>query len=68
VTDANPQGFRVGDQVVVTDGTFIGMTGTVLVPRRFYPNLLVVELSIFGKPTPVELDTWHVKHAAARSP
>jgi transcription antitermination factor NusG len=63
VTDNNPRSFKVGDRVVVTEGTFLGMTGTVLVPTRFYPNLLLIELSVFGKPTPVELLTSQVKHA-----
>jgi transcriptional antiterminator NusG len=49
-----------GDKVKVKDGTFAGMEGEVkeLIEAR---NLVRVELTIFGRPVPVELEYWQVE-------
>jgi hypothetical protein len=36
--------FRPGDQVVVTDGPYVEMTGTILVPKHFDPTDVFVDL------------------------
>jgi transcriptional antiterminator NusG len=52
--------FDRGDRVRVKDGTFAGMEGEVkeLLEAR---NLVRVELTIFGRPVPVELEYWQVE-------
>jgi transcriptional antiterminator NusG len=52
--------FDKGDRVRVRDGTFAGMEGEVkdLVEAK---NLVKVELTIFGRPVPVELEYWQVE-------
>jgi transcriptional antiterminator NusG len=47
--------FQKGDQVRIIEGPFMGFTGTVeeVIPER---KKIVVMVSIFGRPTPVELD------------
>jgi transcriptional antiterminator NusG len=52
--------FDRGDRVRVKDGTFAGMEGEVkdLVEAK---NLVKVELTIFGRPVPVELEYWQVE-------
>lgn len=49
-----------GDRVRVKDGTFAGMEGEVkeILEAR---NLVRVELTIFGRPVPVELEYWQVE-------
>jgi transcription termination/antitermination protein NusG len=49
-----------GDRVKVRDGTFAGMEGEV---KEILENLnhLKVELTIFGRPVPVELEYWQVE-------
>ena len=49
-----------GDKVKVKDGTFAGMEGEVkeLIEAR---SLVRVELTIFGRPVPVELEFWQVE-------
>lgn len=51
-----------GDRVKVKDGTFAGMEGEVreLLEAR---GLVKVELTIFGRPVPVELEYWQVEHS-----
>ena len=50
-----------GDRVIVRDGTFAGMEGEVkeLIEAK---GLVRVELTIFGRPVPVELEYWQVEH------
>lgn len=50
-----------GDRVTVRDGTFAGMEGEVkeLIEAK---GLVRVELTIFGRPVPVELEYWQVEH------
>jgi transcription termination/antitermination protein NusG len=52
--------FDRGDRVRVKDGTFAGMEGEVkqLLEEK---NLVRVELTIFGRPVPVELEYWQVE-------
>jgi len=52
--------FKPGQQVRVVDGTFNGMQATILelLPRW---QLVRVELDIFGRPVPVELEYWQVE-------
>src|SRR5262249_17946229 len=52
--------FDRGDRVRVKDGTFAGMEGEVkeILEAR---NLVRVELTIFGRPVPVELEYWQVE-------
>jgi transcriptional antiterminator NusG len=51
-----------GDRVKVRDGTFAGMEGEVkeLLEAK---GLVRVELTIFGRPVPVELEYWQVEHS-----
>ena len=53
--------FDRGDRVKVKDGTFAGMEGEVkeLLEAK---GLVRVELTIFGRPVPVELEYWQVEH------
>jgi transcriptional antiterminator NusG len=59
VTHAKPK-FDRGDRVKVKDGTFAGMEGEV---KEFLEakGLVRVELTIFGRPVPVELEYWQVE-------
>ncbi len=52
--------FDRGDRVKVKDGTFMGMEGEVkeLLEAK---SLVRVELTIFGRPVPVELEYWQVE-------
>lgn len=58
VTHTKPK-FDRGDRVKVKDGTFAGMEGEVkeLLEAK---GLVRVELTIFGRPVPVELEYWQV--------
>jgi transcriptional antiterminator NusG len=60
VAHAKPK-FDRGDRVKVKDGTFAGMEGEVkqLLEAK---GLVQVELTIFGRPVPVELEYWQVDH------
>lgn len=51
--------FDKGDRVKVKDGTFAGMEGEVkeLIEAK---GAVRVELTIFGRPVPVELEYWQV--------
>jgi transcription termination/antitermination protein NusG len=59
VKDVKPK-FDRGDRVRVKDGMFAGMEGEVkeLMEAK---NQVKVELTIFGRPVPVELDYWQVE-------
>jgi len=52
--------FDMGDRVKVTDGIFQGMEGEV---KEILEALgrVRVEVTIFGRPTPVELEYWQVE-------
>jgi transcriptional antiterminator NusG len=52
--------FERGERVKVRDGTFAGMEGEVkdILEAK---NLVRVELTIFGRPVPVELEYWQVE-------
>ncbi|MCS6849734.1 MAG: transcription termination/antitermination protein NusG, partial [Gemmataceae bacterium] len=60
VVHAKPKYDR-GDRVKVKDGTFAGMEGEVkeLLEAK---GLVRVELTIFGRPVPVDLEYWQVEH------
>ncbi len=51
-----------GDKVKVKDGTFAGMEGEVKEVLEA-KGALRVELTIFGRPVPVELEYWQVDYA-----
>jgi transcriptional antiterminator NusG len=61
VVVAKPQ-FSVGDRVKVRDGTFAGMEGDVKEILEAVQKVRV-ELTIFGRPVPVELEYWQVETA-----
>jgi transcriptional antiterminator NusG len=54
--------FDKGDKVRVKDGTFAGMEGEVKEVLEA-KGALRVELTIFGRPVPVELEYWQVDYA-----
>jgi transcriptional antiterminator NusG len=60
IKHAKPK-FDRGDRVKVKDGTFAGMEGEVkeLLEAK---GSVRVELTIFGRPVPVELEYWQVEH------
>lgn len=59
--------FEKGDKVRVRDGTFVGMEGEVkeiIEPKDTKETPRVrVELTIFGRPVPVEVEAWQVETA-----
>ena len=60
-TPAPGRRFEVGDRVRVKDGTFAGMEGEVK-DLHEGEGLVRLELTIFGRPVPVELEYWQVEH------
>jgi transcriptional antiterminator NusG len=54
--------FAVGDRVRVRDGTFAGMEGETKEVMEAVGHVKV-ELTIFGRPVPVELEYWQVEEA-----
>jgi transcriptional antiterminator NusG len=58
-THARPE-FEKGDRVKVRDGTFAGMEGIVKDIMESQSRVSV-ELTIFGRPVPVELEYWQVE-------
>ncbi len=63
-TEAQPQKsmYSVSDRVKVKDGTFAGMEGEVKEVMEV-KGAVKVELTIFGRPVPVELEYWQVEFA-----
>lgn len=53
--------FTEGDRVRVKDGTFAGMDGIIKEILKT-KGAAVVELTIFGRPVPVELEYWQVEY------
>ncbi len=60
--DVSISPFNEGDRVKVKDGMFSGMDGFVkqLIEAK---GSVVIELTIFGRPVPVELEYWQVEFA-----
>jgi transcriptional antiterminator NusG len=52
--------FEIGDRVRVRDGTFAGMDGEIRDVLEA-KGVVRVELTIFGRPVPVELEPWQVE-------
>ena len=57
-----PAPYTEGDRVKVKDGMFAGMEGAVKTVFEL-KGAVVVELTIFGRPVPVELEYWQVDFA-----
>lgn len=56
--------FETGEEVKITDGPFLNLTGRIdeIDPTR---GKLKVSVSIFGRFTPVELEYWQVERSAS---
>lgn len=52
--------YNVGDQVEIVDGPFTGFKGVVL-EIDAEKGFLRVEISVFARPTPMELEFWQVE-------
>jgi transcriptional antiterminator NusG len=52
--------FEKGEQVRISDGPFVNFSGTI---EEVHPEKgkLKVNVSIFGRPTPIELEFWQVE-------
>jgi transcriptional antiterminator NusG len=61
-TEVKASPFSEGDKVKVKDGMFSGMEGVVKTVMEA-KGAVVVELTIFGRPVPVELEYWQVDFA-----
>src|SRR5262249_44034928 len=59
---AKPRGMDVGDKVRVVDGTFNGMEGEVKEILEAMGKVRV-ELTIWGRPVPVDLEYYQVEQA-----
>jgi transcriptional antiterminator NusG len=60
--ETGPAPYSEGDRVKVKDGMFAGMEGAVKTVLEL-KGAVVVELTIFGRPVPVELEYWQVDFA-----
>ena len=60
--EVGPAPYSEGDRVKVKDGMFAGMEGVVKQVLEL-KGAVVVELTIFGRPVPVELEYWQVDFA-----
>jgi transcription termination/antitermination protein NusG len=58
--DPDPASFKVGDLVRVSGGPFASFNGTVEEVDDEH-SLVKVEVSIYGRPTPVELEFGQVE-------
>ena len=56
--------YKIGEMVLITDGAFKGSEGPIdmVDPDR---GKLNVTVTVFGRPTPVELEHWQVERKAA---
>jgi transcriptional antiterminator NusG len=61
-TESKVSPYNEGDRVKVKDGMFAGMDGSVKQVLEA-KGAIVVELTIFGRPVPVELEYWQVEFA-----
>jgi transcription termination/antitermination protein NusG len=55
-----PSHFSPGDRVKIIDGTFIDREGRVVEVLEDY-HWVRVELIIYGRPVPVELECWQIE-------
>jgi transcriptional antiterminator NusG len=62
VQDVKASPYSEGDKVKVKDGMFSGMEGVVKTVMEA-KGAVTVELTIFGRPVPVELEYWQVDFA-----
>ena len=62
VDESKASPFNEADRVKVKDGMFAGMEGTVKQVLEA-KGAVIVELTIFGRPVPVELEYWQVDFA-----
>ena len=59
--------YKIGEVVLITDGAFKGSSGPIdkVDPDR---GKLDVTVTVFGRPTPVELEYWQVERQGAEQP
>lgn len=59
--------YKIGEVVLITDGAFKGSSGPIdkVDPDR---GKLDVTVTVFGRPTPVELEYWQVERQSAEQP
>jgi transcription termination/antitermination protein NusG len=55
-------GLQPGDRIRIKDGTFVGLEGEVK-QVDVIRGLVRVELTIYGRPVPVQLEYWQVELA-----
>jgi transcriptional antiterminator NusG len=62
VTETKASPYSEGDRVKIKDGMFSGMEGPVKQVMEA-KGAVVVEVTVFGRPVPVELEYWQVDFA-----